>query len=87
MLAVRPEKSAIAVTLFYRHVNQAERYQSVSMEARNGGYRAKIPPEYTNTDYPLQYYFEVRESAERAWIYPGLSPVLTGQPYFVVRRA
>ena len=83
---VRPNKSAAAVKLFYRHVDQAERYQAVSMEARNGGYWAQIPASYTNTSYPLEYYFEIRESAENAWIYPGLSRALTAQPYFVVRR-
>jgi hypothetical protein len=57
------------------------------MDAASYGYTAKIPGVYTDSQFPLQYYFEVRESAERALLYPGLSANLTQQPYFVVRRA
>jgi len=86
-ISMTPEKAVAGVTLFYRHVDQAERYQSVPMEARNRRYHAEIPGAYTNSQYPVEYYFEVRESPMKAWIYPGLSPSLTQQPYFVVRRA
>ena len=50
------------------------------------GYRAAIPAAYTDSPYPLQYYFEVRESAEKAWLYPGFAADLANQPYYVVRR-
>jgi hypothetical protein len=81
------EKTAASVRLYYRHVDQAERYESVVMEARNHLYSAAIPGAYTDSQYPLEYYFEVKESPERATLYPGLSDNLTQQPYFVVRRA
>jgi len=77
---------ARSVRLYYRHVNQAERFESVDMEARAGTFRATIPATYTDSVYPLQYYFEVRESAEKAWLYPGFAPDLANQPYYVVRR-
>ncbi len=50
-------------------------------------WRAAIPSEYTQSPYPLQYYFEMRVAPESAVLYPGLGKELTGQPYFVVRKA
>jgi hypothetical protein len=46
-------------------------------------YRAAIPADYTQSPYPLQYYFEVFEAGGAA-LYPGFSPDLSNQPYFVV---
>jgi hypothetical protein len=67
--------------LFYRHVNQAERWKSTPLE--NGA--ASIPADYTDSPYPLQYYFEFRTAPDKAFLYPGLGPDLTNQPYFVLR--
>jgi hypothetical protein len=75
-----------SVQLHYRRVNQAERWQSVPMQAAGRIWRATIPGEYTQSPYPLQHYFEVREAPESAALYPGFGEQLTGQPYFVVRR-
>jgi hypothetical protein len=47
---------------------------------------AKIPAAYTDTQYPLQYYFELKEGPKSAWMYPGFNKELTNQPYFVVRK-
>jgi hypothetical protein len=79
--ATRP----VAVRLYYRHVNQAERYQSAEMQANESRFRATIPADYTNSKYPLQYYFELRRSADNAWLFPGLGDNLKTQPYFLVR--
>lgn len=76
-----------SVRLQYRHVNQAERYCFAEMEARNGRYRAAIPPGYTESPYPLLYFFEVREGPDAAWIYPGFQADFANQPYFVLRQA
>jgi len=73
-----------SVRLYYRHANQAERFQLVEMDAR---YHASIPAAYTDSPYPLIYYFELRESPQKAWLYPGFNEDRTNQPYFVVRRA
>ena len=81
-----PVRKVASVLMYYRHVNQAERFQSIEMEKRGDAWAATIPPAYTDSPYALQYYFEVRESSAKAWLYPGLSPDLTNQPYFVVRR-
>ena len=76
-----------AVRMYYRHVDQAERYAVVEMEGRRGTFSATIPGAYTDSEYPLEYYFEVRESAGAVTLFPGFSDTLTNQPYFVVRRA
>ena len=86
-IALTLEQSVASVTLYYRHVNQAERYQVAAMTASNHRYQATIPATYTDSAYPLEYYFEVRESPEKVWLHPGLSATLTRQPYFVIRRA
>ena len=86
-IALEQNRSAAAARLYYRHVNQAERYRSAEMQADGNRFRALIPAEYTDSPYPLQYYFEFKESREKAWLYPGFTPELTNQPYFVLRRA
>jgi len=48
--------------------------------------RATIPANYTESAYPLQYYFEVRPSAKTS-LYPGFCPDLTAQPYYVLQRS
>lgn len=87
-LSVVPSGAAAiaSVNLYYRHVNQAERFNVVKMEAQERHYRATIPATYTDSAYPLQYYFEVK-GMTRAFLYPGLAKALTNQPYFVVLRA
>ena len=71
--------------LYYRHVNQAERWQSIDMDRTSSSYRATIPSEYTASLYPLQYYFELRSDPDNAWISPGFPPDLSGPPYHVIR--
>jgi hypothetical protein len=80
------EKSPQTVRMYYRHVNQGERWQSISMQANGKKFQAAIPAAYTDSPYPLQYYFEIQRD-EHVSLYPGLGPSLTQQPYFVVRRA
>jgi hypothetical protein len=80
------EKDTV-VRLFYRHVDQAERYTVAPMEMRGQQFHATIPASYTASEYPLEYYFEVQESTTKVCLYPGFSESLTNQPYFVVRRA
>jgi hypothetical protein len=70
--------------LHYRHVNQAERWQSIVMERKEQSYHAAIPAAYTDSPYPLQYYFELKSAPDRAWLHPGFPPDLAGQPYYIV---
>jgi len=74
------------VKLFYRHVDQAELYESIPLSGTGDRYSGEIPAEYTKTDYPVQYYFEIHNGGESS-LFPGLGPNLTDQPYYVVRRA
>jgi hypothetical protein len=75
------------VKLHYRHVNQAEVYTVSEMQLRDSAYRTAIPAAYTESPYPLQYYFELRDASGGASLYPALAAGLSNQPYFVVRRA
>ncbi len=77
----------MSARLYYRRVTQAERYESTEMQLRDGRHRATIPANYTDSHYPLEYYFELKQGPESAWLYPGFGEDLTNQPYFVVRRA
>jgi hypothetical protein len=85
-LAVPKGSKPVSARLYYRHVTQAERYQSAEMQFKDGRYRTTIPATYTDSNYPLEYYFELKQGPESAWLYPGFDADLTNQPYFVVRR-
>ena len=76
----------MTIRLHYRHVNQAEDYQSQVMTQQGRRYRAVIPAEYTQSPYGLQYYFQV-QTQEAAWLLPGLDPNAPVQPYYFVARA
>jgi hypothetical protein len=81
------EKNYNSVQLHYRRVTQAERWQSLPMQSDGRLWRGTMPSEYTQSPYPLQYYFELKDAPESAMLYPGLGEQRTGQPYFVVRKA
>lgn len=85
-LAVSGGEGRQAVRLRYRHVNQAERWRAVNAIAGNGVYAAAIPAEYTRSEYPLEYYFELQDTTGKAWMYPGFNKTLSNQPYFVVEK-
>jgi hypothetical protein len=75
-----------AVRLYYRHVNQAERWRSADMEGGQGSYSAAIPAGYTQSPYPLQYYFAPARENEPAWRYPEFNPTLSNQPYYAIAK-
>jgi hypothetical protein len=75
------------VHLKYRHVNQAEYYETAEMTERGGAYHATIPEAYTKSEYALQYYFDLQHNPQQATMYPGLGPDLTDRPYFLVEQA
>jgi len=80
-IALKLEKSAQAVRLYYRHVNQGERWQSIAMQANGKEFQATIPDAYTHSLYPLQYYFEIQREDQHVSVFPGLGANLTQQPY------
>ena len=79
-------RKAASVKCHYRHVNQSEDYESMDMTSSGQGYQSVIPSSYSNTNYPLEYYFEVRLPGADPALYPGFNRELANQPYFVVRR-
>ena len=83
-LTVQGAKSA--VILHYRRVNQVERFVTTEMKGSGNEYNGAIPGDYTKSPFAIQYYFELR-GPEGPSMYPGLGPMLTNQPYFVVRQA
>ncbi len=80
----RPE-SLQSVALRYRRVNQAERYQEEEMRRESGVCRATVPAAYTDSPFPLLYYFIVR-TREGVTRFPDFGPDLCGQPYYVLRQ-
>ncbi|MGD0251654.1 MAG: twin-arginine translocation signal domain-containing protein [Verrucomicrobiota bacterium] len=91
ILAHVPNVSNLALIsglrLRYRHVNQGEVWQMIEMERAGDDFRAAIPANYTDSAFPLQYYFQIRTDAGSAWLRPGLEHRWHGQPYYFVRQA
>lgn len=77
---------ASGVRLRYRHVNQAETWQMLEMERSGNIFRSEILAAYTDSLFPLQYYFQIHDSDGGVRLYPGLEHCWQGQPYFVVRQ-
>jgi len=75
------------VKLHYRHVNQVEAYRIEKMTSKGGTWNYTIVGDYTNSVFPLMYYFELHDDDRHAWLYPGFEADLANQPYFVVRQA
>ena len=72
--------------LHYRHVNQGERWLSMDMQSGAAGYTASIPGEYTDSPYPLEYYFELRGGSNSAWMHPAFNSTLSNQPYYAISK-
>lgn len=71
--------------LHYRHVDQAERWRVTPMELKGTRHVAVIPGDYTQSPFPLEFFFELRDGLQ-AWFYPGFDAFLSNQPYFIVRQ-
>ncbi len=70
----------------YRHVNQAERFQTAPMERQGDRFHTTVPGPYTGSPYSLQYYFTILDSRRGIMLHPGLGSDRMGLPYFVVHR-
>ncbi|HEV2270718.1 MAG TPA: hypothetical protein VGR92_14790 [Steroidobacteraceae bacterium] len=84
--AAEPDAPLVSARLFYRHVNQAEEYNSVELTRHETELRGEIPAAYTASEYPLQYFFELRGERHGARRFPGFTSDVGNQPYFVVTR-
>jgi hypothetical protein len=70
-------------TLWYRHVNHGERWQSTPMQKTGNVHSASVAGSYTNSPYPLQYYFEFR-TVNAATLHPPFNPTFSNQPYYAI---
>jgi len=55
------------------------------MTQAGSSFTATIDGAYTDSPYPLQYFFEIRMEAGDAWMVPGYAPDLSNQPYYVIQ--
>ena len=85
-LTITAPASVTETILWYRHVNHGERWSSVPMQKAGNVYRASVPGGYTNSPYPLQYYFEIH-TANAAALHPPLNTTLSNQPYYGIMLA
>jgi hypothetical protein len=76
----------VSVRLHYRHVDQAERWKRVEMQGNGGSFTAAIPAEYTATDFPLEYYFDLAGKSGETRMEPFFNATLSNQPYYTVMR-
>jgi hypothetical protein len=83
-ISVETEVDAPPV-LHYRHINQAERWKSVTMEQRGGTYAAVIPGDYTRSDFHLQYFISMTRRGQSV-LAPGLQQNLANEPYYTVMQ-
>jgi hypothetical protein len=73
--------------LFYRHVNQAERYESVALARAGNRYQGAIPAAYADAPFALQYFVEFRSTPADAWLYPGFAADRLNLPYNVLQHS
>ncbi len=71
-----------AARLHYRRVNQAETWRVADMDGKPGHWSAAIPAEYTDSAFPLEYYFELHEGPKTARLYPGPGREFDGTAVF-----
>ncbi len=87
MISIRiKSRTPRRVMLHYRHVNQAERWQSVELTRNNDTFQGEIPATYTSRRYALQYYFEVETGPAEATLIPPFTSNFDNVPYYIVRR-
>jgi hypothetical protein len=82
-LAIATPVGVTDAILWYRHVNHGERWLSIPMHQTDTTHTAAIPAAYTDSPYPLQYYFELH-TATAATLHPAFNPTLSNQPYYAV---
>ncbi|MFP5248691.1 MAG: hypothetical protein ACLGP3_02555 [Acidobacteriota bacterium] len=89
MLHVNPASGTTpptAARLWYRHVNQGERWRSMPMQAGSSKYTAAIPGDYTQSLFSLEYYFELERGTDAAWLVPAFNTTLSNQPYYAISK-
>ena len=75
-----------AITIHYRHVDQAESYAVDTAQSSKGNCAFTIPAQYTSSPFDLQYFFTWNDANGDAGLLPGLDLEKPQQPYYVVFR-
>jgi hypothetical protein len=86
-LSIQDNPSDYQVYLKYRHANQADSYQAIKMVRDAELFTADIPASYTDSAYPMIYFFEFENDEKQKRICPGFDKNLSNQPYFSIRIA
>ena len=85
--AVAAHEEPTAVHLYYRHVNQAERWLSVEMQRDHNGYSATIPGEIHKFRLSVAVLLcAFSADADAAWLYPAFNATLSNQPYYAIAK-
>jgi len=84
-LILNSDGTTQSAKLYYRHVYQAEEWNVIPMNKSGNQFTASIPASYTQTDFPLQYYFALKKGENSVVLFPGFDANLANQPYFDVR--
>lgn len=84
-LAIAAPPAVTSAILWYRHVNHGERWLSTPMQRSATTHTAAIPAIYTDSPFPLQYYFELH-TATAATLHPALNKTFSNQPYYAIDK-
>lgn len=85
LLTISTPSTVTDAILWYRHVTHGERWRSIPMQHSVGSHSAAIPADYTNSPFPLQYYFELR-TASAATLHPPFNSTWSNQPYYAIHK-
>jgi hypothetical protein len=85
VIALVPDE-VVTVRLHYRHVDQAERWKRVEMQGNGVSFTGAIPADYTTTEFPLEYYFDLVGKSGETRLEPAFNETLSNQPYYAVMR-
>jgi hypothetical protein len=85
ILAIAAPATVTDTILWYRHVNHGERWLSTPMQQTGATHTAAISAAYSDSPYPLQYYFELH-TATAATLHPAFNPTLSNQPYYAIQK-
>lgn len=86
-VSVSGAEQIAGVRLRYRHVNQAEQWETIDLIADSGEFTGVIPADYTKSTYPLMYFFIAEHADGAVALHPGFEADLANQPYHMIMPA
>ena len=79
------KKNHLPAYLHYREVNQSKKWSKKKLIKVNEDYKSVISKTFTQTNYPIQYYFEFTGMVYSSFS-PGFNSYLSNQPYHLIRQ-